>query len=65
MVDAVGDELGLLAEADVIVLATPVRKIIEQLPQVGAIARAGAVIMDFGSTKREISRAMQGFTPLH
>ncbi len=59
VVDAAGDELGLLAEADVIVLATPVRKIIEQLPRVGAIARAGAVIMDFGSTKRDILRVMQ------
>ena len=31
VVDAAGGELGLLAEADVIVLATPVRQIVEQL----------------------------------
>jgi prephenate dehydrogenase len=57
-VDEAGGELSLLAKADIIVLATPVRKIVEQLPRVGAVARAGAVIMDFGSTKRDITRAM-------
>ncbi len=58
-VDAASADLGLAAEADVIVLATPVRAILEQLPQVGAVARAGAIVMDFGSTKREIVAAMR------
>jgi prephenate dehydrogenase len=64
VVDVAGGELGLVADADVIVLATPVHKIIEQLPQVGLAARAGAVVMDFGSTKRDILRAMQDL-PAH
>ncbi len=51
-------ELGAVTEADVIVLATPVRTILEQLPRVGETARAGTLVMDIGSTKREIVRAM-------
>jgi prephenate dehydrogenase len=64
VLDRAGADLSLASEADVIVLATPVHTILEQLPQVGAIARQGAIIMDFGSTKREISRAMQDL-PAH
>jgi prephenate dehydrogenase len=64
VVDAASADLTLAAEADVIILATPVRAILEQLPQVGAIARGGAIIMDFGSTKLEITRAMQAL-PAH
>jgi prephenate dehydrogenase len=63
VVDAAGPDLSLVAEADVVVLATPVRTILSQLPQVGAVAQAGAVVMDFGSTKREIVAAMQSLPP--
>ncbi len=58
-VDAVGAELDLATAADVIVLATPVRTILAQLPLVGTMACEGAIVMDLGSTKREITRAMQ------
>ena len=64
IVDAASADLTLAAEADVIILATPVRTILEQLPQVGAIAREGAIIMDLGSTKLEITHAMEGL-PAH
>jgi len=64
VVDAASADLTLAAEADVIILATPARTILEQLPQVGAIARAGAVVMDLGSTKFEITRAMEAL-PAH
>ncbi len=57
-------QLDALAEADLIVLATPVRTILEQLPRVGAIAAPGALVMDLGSTKREIVRAMDSL-PTH
>src|SRR5512136_33703 len=63
VVDKVGADVSLVAEADVVVLATPVRAILRQLPQVGAVARAGTVVMDFGSTKRDIVAAMQSLPP--
>jgi prephenate dehydrogenase len=64
VLDKADSDLRLVSEADVIILATPVRAILEQLPQVGAIAREGVIVMDLGSTKREISRAMQDL-PAH
>jgi prephenate dehydrogenase len=62
-VDAVGADLGLVAEADVVVLTTPVRTILRQLPQVGAVVHAGTVVMDFGSTKRDVVAGMQSLPP--
>jgi prephenate dehydrogenase len=62
-VDVAGPELSLASGADVIILATPVRTIIEQLPQVGQVAREGAIIMDLGSTKHAIAQAMQVLPP--
>jgi prephenate dehydrogenase len=59
VVDRASADLSLASEADVIVLATPVRTIVEQLPRVGTVARAGAMVMDLGSTKRQITRAME------
>ncbi len=56
-IDARAD-LGAVELADVIVLATPVRSILEQLPAVGERAREGAVVLDLGSTKREIVQQM-------
>jgi prephenate dehydrogenase len=47
-----------LAGADIVVLATPVRTILRLLPQVARAAKAGALIMDLGSSKREICAAM-------
>ena len=49
-----------VAAADVVLLATPVRTILRLLPEVGRYARAGAMIMDLGSTKQQICRAMIG-----
>lgn len=53
------EELDAIANADLIVLATPVRTIIEHLPLVGKIAQTGAIILDLGSTKREIVSVME------
>lgn len=47
-----------VAEADVIVLATPVRTILQMLPQVGRHARPGALVIDMGSSKARICAAM-------
>ncbi len=49
-----------VAAADVVLLATPVRTILRLLPEVGRHARPGALIMDLGSTKQQICRAMTG-----
>ena len=60
-------------DADVIVLATPVRTLLAQLDEVGACARAGiarpdALVLDLGSAKAEVCAAMdrlpEGLQPI-
>jgi prephenate dehydrogenase len=46
------------AGADVVVLATPVRTILRMLPQVGQCARPGALVLDLGSSKKQVCDAM-------
>ena len=49
-----------VADADVVVLATPVRSIIEMLEQrLGTYMRSNTLLLDLGSTKQGIGRAMQ------
>ncbi len=57
--DQAGADLSLASHADVIILATPVRAIIDLLPRVGVVARSNAIVMDLGSTKRQVTRAME------
>lgn len=57
-VDVAGDDLESAREGDLIVLATPVRTIISQVPLLAGIANDGATIIDLGSTKRKIVGAM-------
>ncbi len=45
--------------ADIVILATPVRSIVETLAEIGPQVWPGALVMDMGSTKAEIVRAMQ------
>ncbi len=47
-----------VAEADVIVLAAPVRTILRLLSEIGHHARPGALVLDLGSSKAEICAAM-------
>jgi len=49
-----------LAEADLVVLATPARLLIDQIKVCGEICKDGAVITDMGSTKSAIVAAMNG-----
>lgn len=56
---AVYDSLDAIAEAKLIIVATPVRTIIELLPQVGVVAQQGAIVMDLGSIMREIVGMME------
>jgi prephenate dehydrogenase len=47
-----------VAEADIIVLATPVRTSIEQIHVLANVARTGAMVTDLGSTKGDVIAAM-------
>jgi prephenate dehydrogenase len=45
-------------QADAVILATPVRVIMQQLAEVASLLSAGCVLMDLGSTKAEIVAEM-------
>jgi prephenate dehydrogenase len=45
-------------QADVVVLATPVRVILRQLAEIGPLLPPGCLLMDLGSTKAQIVAAM-------
>ncbi len=45
-------------QADLVVLATPVRVILQQLPEVARLVPQGCLLMDLGSTKAEILAKM-------
>jgi prephenate dehydrogenase len=47
-----------VSEADVVVLATPVRVILRQLAEIGPLLPDGCLLMDLGSTKADIVAAM-------
>lgn len=47
-----------LRQADVVVLATPVRVILRQLAEIGPLLPEGCLLMDLGSTKADIVAAM-------
>ncbi len=52
------DAVAGVADADIVVLATPVRTIIDLLQQIGPHLKAGCLVMDLGSTKSDIVQAM-------
>ncbi len=64
MVDRVSETLPALADADLVVLCTPVRTLVAQVAECGAVCKPGAVITDMGSTKRAIVQAMDAL-PAH
>jgi prephenate dehydrogenase len=45
-------------DADIVVLCTPVRLLIEQIAELGALCKPGCVITDMGSTKTKVVQAM-------
>jgi len=57
-IDTASDQLTAARDADMIVLAAPVRTILNQIPPLADIAQDKALILDMGSTKREIVNAM-------
>ncbi len=56
-------DLALVDQADIVILATPVQTILELLPHLGSIVREGTLVMDLGSTKRQVVHAMAGLAP--
>jgi prephenate dehydrogenase len=50
-------------KSNLIVLATPVRTVLELVPQVGSLAPAGCLLMDLGSTKARVVEAMKALPP--
>jgi prephenate dehydrogenase len=60
MVDGAGsDPAKLLPEADLVILAVPVPAILEWLGVLPRYIRRPCIVLDLGSTKREITRAME------
>ncbi|HEV3027261.1 MAG TPA: prephenate dehydrogenase [Planctomycetota bacterium] len=49
-----GTDLAAVATADIVVLATPVRTLLRQIPQVAALVPKGSILTDVGSTKTDI-----------
>lgn len=47
-----------VAGADIVLLATPVRTIVDLVHEIGPLLWPGTLVMDMGSTKAEICRAM-------
>src|SRR4051794_22404069 len=62
-IDVAADDLIVLAEADVVVLAAPVKQNIALLAELDDNVRHPAVITDTGSTKRDIVAAAASLPP--
>src|SRR4051794_17956680 len=62
-IDVAADDLIVLAEADLVILAAPVRQNLAILAELEENVRLPAVITDTGSTKREIVEAARLLPP--
>jgi prephenate dehydrogenase len=56
VIDVAADDLVVLAEVDLVILAAPVRQNIALIEQIDENVRTNAVVTDTGSTKRAIER---------
>ena len=57
-IDSASDQLAAARAAQLIVLAAPVRTILDQIAKLSDLASDGAILLDMGSTKSRIVRAM-------
>jgi len=57
------DVTDILPEADIVVLATPVRAILQQIREIGPLLTEGCLLLDLGSTKQLILAAMDDLPP--
>ncbi len=62
-IDVAADDLIVLAECDVVILAAPVRQNVAVLADLDENVRTAAVVTDTGSTKREIVSAANTLPP--
>ena len=62
-IDVAADDLVVLAEADLVILAAPVRQNLLLLDELDANVRVPAVVTDTGSTKRAIVEAARRLPP--
>ena len=62
-IDVAADDLFVLTEADVVILAAPVRQNIELLAQLDECVKGPAVVTDTGSTKRAVVEAAEILPP--
>jgi prephenate dehydrogenase len=62
-IDVAADDLIVLAEADVVILAAPVRQNLRLIDELDANVRGSAVVTDTGSTKRAITDAARRLPP--
>jgi prephenate dehydrogenase len=60
---ATNDPITGVMGADIVILATPVRTIVEMLAEIGPHLWPGTLVMDMGSTKSEICAAMDTLPP--
>ena len=58
-----GTDLRAISDADVVVLATPVRTLLRQIPEIVPLVSRGAVLTDVGSTKTDIVAAFRRARP--
>lgn len=61
-IDVGADDLGMVADVDLVVLAAPVLENRRLLTELGAGVRSGTVITDVGSTKRAMMEAAAGLS---
>lgn len=57
-VDRVSSDAAAASQAELIILAAPVRAILEVIPELPKLHRGSPVVLDLGSTKSQICRAM-------
>src|SRR5262247_1520933 len=62
-IDVAADDLIVLAEADLVVLAAPVKQNIALVEELDEHVRVPAVVTDTGSTKRDIVAAARSLPP--
>jgi len=62
-IDVAADDLIVLAQADIVVLAAPVKQNIARLAELDEYVRQPAVVTDTGSTKRDIVSAAASLPP--
>src|SRR5213592_2749149 len=62
-IDVAADDLVVLAEVDLVILAAPVRQNLALLSELDEYVRRPAVVTDTGSTKREIVDAARLLPP--